>query len=180
MKTILFAAAVLLAGMRALPEQQIPAEPQYPDVFMRLDAGNLVPLERQTAVMKSKSAGFIVMSMKRVADLSGAKSDVRFHSAPAMEFVVRTAAPTAIDPGSVYLLRKLTVKKDSRELKFMSGHVTPFGSSLTRHPLGQDVLPVSFSKYGESSLKLTAHDLPPGEYALSRAYGTALFCFGVD
>jgi hypothetical protein len=43
-----------------------------------------------------------------------------------------------------------------------------------------DTLPVEFAKYGNSSFKMTTPALSPGEYALGRAYGPVMFCFGVD
>jgi hypothetical protein len=180
MKTLLLTGLLILVGMPALSEQEIPAEPQYAGVFTRLDAGKLVPLEHQTAVAKSTNRGFIVSSMKHLLKLKGAKSSVRFHSAPTLEFLVRMDRPGLMDPGSFYILRKLEVKQDSREMTFMSARVAPIGIFARRDLRTEGILPLEFSNYGQSSLKLTAHDLVPGEYALSRASGRQLFLFGMD
>ncbi len=40
--------------------------------------------------------------------------------------------------------------------------------------------PISFARYGTSSYRITATNLVPGEYALSRVYGQDVYCFGVD
>jgi hypothetical protein len=180
MKTILLAGIVLLAGMPALSQQELPAEPQRADVFMRLDAGKLLPLEHQRPVVKSKNRGFIVSSVTRLLKLKGATSTVRFHSAATLEFLVRMDRPGLMDPGSFYVLRKLQVKHDSREMTLMSARGTPIGVFAKRNLRAEGLLPLDFSNYGQASLKLTAHDLPPGEYAISRASGFSIFCFGVD
>jgi hypothetical protein len=156
------------------------AEPEFADVFFRLDAGKLIPLERQTAVIQAKASGFIVMSMKSASEFPGAKSPVRCTSGQPIDFVVRTPfASAAIDPSTIYVLRKLGMKKKSRELVIMSGHASPLGAS-TNSPLAEGVLTVAFAKYGTTSIKLTTAGLLPGEYAVSRQYGQTVFCFGVD
>ena len=170
--------ALLCAGL--LHGQDTVTEPEFSDVFFRLDAGKLIPLERQTAAIQGKASGFIVMSMKTASEFPGAKSPVRFTSGRPLEFVVRTLiASSTADPNSLFVLRKLGQKKKSRELIIMSGHASPLGAS-TNSPLAQGVLPVEFSKYGSSSIKMTTSTLAPGEYAVSRNYGQTVFCFGID
>lgn len=160
--------------------QETLSEPEFSDVFFRLDAGKLVPLERQTATIQGKASGFIVMSMKASSEFPGAKSPVRFHSYETLDFVVRFAlAPSAVDPNTLYVLRKLNGKKKSRELVFMAGHASPVGAS-TKTDLAEGVLPVTFARYGTSSIRMTTRSLPPGEYAISRPYAQTVFCFGVD
>jgi hypothetical protein len=160
--------------------QETVAEPEFADVFFRLDGGKLIPLERQTAIIQGKASGFIVMSMKSASEFPGAKSPVRFTSDRPLDFVVRTLlASSAVDPSTLYVLRKLGAKKKSRELVIMSGHASPLGAS-TNSPLAQGVLPVEFSRYGASSIRMTTMALPPGEYAVSRQFGQTVFCFGVD
>jgi hypothetical protein len=83
------------------------------------------------------------------------------------------------DPNSMYVLRKLEQRKNGRCLTVMAGHFSPVGGSVSTN-FAQGGLPVEFARYGGGSLKLTSGDLPPGEYAVSRAHGQALFCFGVD
>jgi hypothetical protein len=41
-------------------------------------------------------------------------------------------------------------------------------------------LPLAFARYGAFSYRVTASNLAPGEYALSRIYGQDVFCFGID
>jgi hypothetical protein len=155
-------------------------EPDFADIFSRLDEGKLIPLERQTAVIHGQAHGFIAVSMKSTSELPGSKSPVRFKAGGRMEFVVRSAvSPALVDPNTVYCLRKMASKKKTRELVFMSGHVSPVGMS-TNTNLAEGVLPVEFSRYGNSSLKMTVAELAPGEYAVGHVYGPAMFCFGVD
>src|ERR1039457_2670515 len=93
-------------------------------------------------------------------EIPGGKSSVRF-KAGQLDFIVRTAlAPSAVDPNSVYCLRKMNATKKRRELVIMAGHVSPVEGSSTVN-LARDALPVNFSKYGSSSLKLTTAELPP-------------------
>jgi hypothetical protein len=159
--------------------QAVTPEPEIADIFYRLDGYKLVPLERQQAEIHGDAHGFIVMSMKTAAEFPGAKSPVRFSSGH-LDFVVRSVIPvTAIDPNTIYSLRKLNSKKKSRELVIMSGHTSPVGMSTTRTP-AEGMLQVEFSSYGSSSLKMTTGELEPGEYAVGKPYGPAVFCFGVD
>jgi hypothetical protein len=157
------------------------AEPEFDNVFFELDAGKLIPLERQTAAIQGKASGFIVMSSKAASEFPGAKSTVRFRANQPLEFIVRSPiASTTVDPSTLYVLRRLNVKKKkSRELVIMAGHATPFGAS-TKTDLAEGVLPITFTHYGASSLRVTTGPLPPGEYALSQAYAQTVFCFGTD
>ena len=179
MRCAVLLATVFICAIVGWPQEAV-TEPEFADVFFRPDAGKLIPLERQTAVIQGKASGFIVMSMKSASEFPGAKSPVRFTSGQPIEFVVRTIpASTTVDPSTLYVPRKLGMKKKSRELIVMSGHASPLGAS-TNSPLAQGVLPVEFSRYGASSIKMTAPALQPGEYAVSRQYGQTVFCFGVD
>ena len=155
-------------------------EPEFSDIFFRLDSGKLLPLERETATIHGKAGGFIVVNMKAASEFPGVKSPVRAPENQPLVFVVRTlTATTAMDPNVLYTLRKLNVKKKTRELVMMSGRAVPFSVS-TKSDLAQGALPVEFAKYGASSLKMTTAPLPPGEYAVSRVGGQTVFCFGVD
>jgi hypothetical protein len=160
--------------------QETLPEPEFDNVFFRLEAGKLVPLERQTAIIQGKASGFIVMSMKASSEFPGAKSPVRFSSDQPLDFVVRSElAPSSVDPNMLYVLRKLNGKKKSRELIIMAGHASPLGAS-TKTDLAEGVLPVTFARYGASSIRMTTGPLPPGEYAISQANAQTVFCFGVD
>jgi hypothetical protein len=156
------------------------AEPEFDNVFFELDAGKLIPLERQTALIQGKASGFIVMSSKAASEFPGAKSTVRFRSNQPLEFIVRSPiASTTVDPSTLYVLRRLNAKKKSRELVIMTGHAAPFSAS-TKTDLAQGILPITFVHYGASSLKVTTGPLPSGEYALSQVYAQTVFCFGTD
>lgn len=170
---------VMLCSVAGVAQETLP-EPEFADVFFRLDAGKLVPLERQTAAIQGKASGFIIMSTKAASEFPGAKSPVRFRSDQPLDFVVRSAlAPSTVDPSTLYVLRKLNSKKKSRGLVIMAGHITPIGGS-TKTDLAQGVLPVTFAHYGTASLKMTTGPLQRGEYAVSQIYAQTVFCFGVD
>jgi hypothetical protein len=174
--TLLLVALCSLTG----PAQSTLPEPEFADAFFRLDADRLIPLERQTGYIQAKASGFIVMSMKSSFEFPGAKSPVRFRSDQSLDFVVRSPlAPSAVDPSTVYFLRRMNSKKKTRELSLMVGRASP-GSATMHNDPAQDALHVTFARYGSSSLKMTTGPLPPGEYALGRPYIQTVFCFGID
>jgi hypothetical protein len=156
-------------------------EPEFADTFAALSAsGDLVPLERETATIHAGGGGFMVASSKAAYEIPGEKSPVRFHSAPELVFVVRSSlAQTDTDPATFYVLRKLDPQKKNREIAFSTGHFTPLGGHVTTN-LNAGQLPLAFARYGASSYRVTASNLAPGEYALSRIYGQDVFCFGID
>jgi hypothetical protein len=158
--------------------QAVAPEPEFADVFYRLDGEKLIPLERQTATTKGGASGFIYVKMKMVSDFPGAKSPVRF-PAGALTFIVRTVPYASGDPNSMYVLRKLEQRKSGRRLTVMAGHFSPVGGSVSTN-FAQGGLPVEFARHGGGSLKMTTGALTAGEYAVSKAYGQAVFCFGVD
>jgi hypothetical protein len=179
MKLLTMALLVALCSV-AGPAQATLPEPEFADAFFRLDTNTLVPLERQTGYIQAKASGFIVMNMKSSFEFPGAKSPVRFRSDQPLDFVVRSPlAPSAVDPSTVYFLRRMQNKKKTRELSLMVGHASPGGATVNNNP-AQDALPVTFARYGNSSLKITTGPLPPGEYALGRPYIQTVFCFGID
>jgi hypothetical protein len=144
-------------------------EPDTNDVFYALQ-DKLVPLERQEAVWGRNG----------ISEILGGKSPVRFKSTERLEFIVRSPLVTsAANPNTVYSLRKLEPKKNKREMILVT-HAPPAGASA-KTGLAEGVLPVDFSKYGNSSYKLSAGPLLPGEYALGRAtLPQRVYCFGVD
>jgi len=162
------------------PPDQSVSEPEFAGVFYKLDSGKLIPLEREAATITGKARGFIVMSVKAVLAVPGGRSPVRFRAGEPLDFVVRSRfATSAVDPTAMYWLRKLAAKGDNRELLVTAGHATPVGAFM-KTTLTEGVLPVEFARYGSSSYRMTTPALPPGEYAVSRAYSQAVFCFGVD
>jgi hypothetical protein len=173
----------LFAGIAAVG-QQIP-EPTFNDVFFGLDsaAGKLVPLERQTATIRGKAKFGGYGGIKVASEFKPGKSPVRFRSGEQPQFVVRSFATAAstFDPNTLYVLRKLKKKGDKRELVMTESH-GPLGLGGATSNLAEGVLPVTFERFGEHSLKIAPEKpLPPGEYALSRRAGMMdLFCFGID
>src|SRR4051794_12931978 len=92
-------------------------EPDIADIFYVLDGTKLTLLERQSVTFHGSAHGFIVMSMKSSSEFAGGRSPVRLKGGQPLEFIVRTIIPpTAVDPGTIYCLRKLNVKKKTREL----------------------------------------------------------------
>jgi len=162
---------LLVLTLVAAAFAQTPPEPDANDVFYALQE-KLVPLELQQAAWGSKGAGFVGLGRKSVSEIPGGRSPVRFKSAIRLEFVVRSAAAaTPADPNTVYSLRKLAPKKNKREMILMAQKADP----------SEAVLPVDFSRYGNSSYKLAVGPLKPGEYALGRAtLPQRVFCFGID
>jgi hypothetical protein len=155
-------------------------EPEFNDVFAGLEAGKLITLERQTPIIQVKSSGFISVNMKTSSEIPGTKSPVRFSSGQPLDFVVRSmfASTPGIDPSTFYTLHRLDIKKKTRGLTMTTVHASVLGATANTDP--QAALPVTFSKYGASSIKVAAGLLPPGEYALKSIYSQSVFCFGVD
>jgi len=172
--------AICLTALIAFAQSPV-KEPEFADTFAALSvSGDLVPLEHETAAIRAGGGGFMVATSKAAYEIPGEKSPVRFHGAPELLFVVRSLlAQTDTDPATLYVLRKRDPKKKSREIAFSTGHFTPFGGHATTN-LNAGQIPITFSRYGTSSYRITVSNLAPGEYALSRLYGQDVFCFGVD
>jgi hypothetical protein len=155
-------------------------EPEASEVFYGLNAGQLLPLEREVAVVRGRAGGFIAIKVKGTLEFRGGRSPVRFRSGVPLKFVIRpTASTPAVDPFTAYCLRSLDSKKKVREIVITSGYATPLGASSTVNA-SKGVMPLTVSRYGEHSYIYTATDLPPGEYALSNTRGGLAFCFGVN
>src|SRR5437016_2503944 len=110
---------LLMMTLLAVPclEQTAMPDPEMADIFYRLNQDKLVPLERQAAAVHGNAHGFIVMTMKTASEFPGAKSPVRFKSGEKLDFVVRSVVPvSAVDPNTIFYLRKLNPKKKTREL----------------------------------------------------------------
>jgi hypothetical protein len=176
LSTLGILAALGASAQTADPDSKTVSEPEFAGVVFRLDAGKLIPLERQsTANIRTTTSGFMVVHAKSVWVFAGAKSSVRFGK-EALEFVARASAE--IDPAMIYHLRKLDSRKKTREMTLATARGTPFGASATNQT--DDALPVTFARYGSSSIKITVTILPPGEYAIQATPSQAVFCFGVD
>ena len=160
--------------------QTVVREPEFADVFFRVENGQLIALERQPITMKSGAHGFIVVNVKVTSRFPGGKSTVRFKGGEPLEFVVRSPLSAGdADPAMFFCLRKLDAKKDHREVTITGGRFTPVGGS-TSTTFQQGTIPVSFNKFGKTSYKLSTPVLPQGEYALGSIYPQVIFAFGVD
>ena len=58
------AIAVLMTSLVVGAAQEPVPEPEFAEVFVALDSGKLIPLERQTASVQGGGGGFIVASAK--------------------------------------------------------------------------------------------------------------------
>jgi hypothetical protein len=179
-KLFRFAGFIAIAA-GALSGQAV-VEPEFSDVFYRLDQGKLIPLERQAVNVKVKISPLLFVPLAGLAahtkgdlELDGARSPVRFQTGK-VEFVVRLPKQGEGDPDpeSLYHLRQLKSGHKNRTATVIRGSVV--GVSIRG---AEGVIAPQYSRYGTGSVKLTVK-LPPGEYALGRQHGQAVFCFGVD
>jgi hypothetical protein len=178
MKLALAASLIILFSGICWTQETV-VEPEFADVFFSLDSGKLIPLERQSASTQIKTSGFLVVNGKGVMAFPGKASPVRFHGGE-LVFIVRSqSAASGIDPTDLYHLRRLSVQKDQREILLTTVHVSRVGGSATSTRT-DGIIPLAFSRYGGSSYKVTASALAPGEYAIGRARGQTVFCFGID
>jgi hypothetical protein len=116
---------------------------------------------------------------KGVMAFPGKASPVRFPGGE-LVFIVRSqTAVSGIDPTDLYHLRRLTVKKDQREILLTTVHASPVGASV-KNTRTDGIIPLTFSRYGNPSYRITVSGLSAGEYAIGRANGQTVFCFGID
>src|SRR6266436_10194846 len=121
-----------LLGMVVCAGQTPVREPDFADVFFRLENGQLIALERQPITMKGGAHGFIVVNVKVTARFPAGKSTARFKVGEPLHFVVRSPLSAgAADPAMFYCLRKLDAKKDHREVTITGGRFTPLGGSTS-------------------------------------------------
>jgi hypothetical protein len=169
-------AGLLLVGVAAFA--QAPAEPEFANVFYRLDAGKLIALERPNTAIKAKAGPPIILGVvhaRSFIKFNGGKSPVRVPAAAELEFVVRAAS---FDPASLYNLRLLQSNKKQRTALLSTVHASIIGASM--QTALSDTIPIEFSHYGSGSLLIKVANLQPGEYAIGQMYGPSVFCFGVD
>jgi len=171
-------AAITASGQTAAADSTSVFEPEFAQVVFRLDAGRLLPLERQFPTStRTNTSGFLVMNSRSAWEFAGAKSNVRFSSGATLELVVRPPSDRH-DPAMMYHLRRLDSKKQTRELVLFKMRSSPFGTSMSQ--TGPGDLPLTFARYGWASIKITVPGLQPGEYAIQVEPFQMLFCFGVD
>lgn len=151
-------------------------EPEFSGVFFALDGTKLVQLERQNVGVQATFGGTMVMKGKAAIKFPGAHSQIRLRSAQSLGFVVKSSSDA--DPGALYHLRRLEINKGEREVVILTERASPLGASARTNE--QSIVSVEYSRYGSSSVKLTATSLPLGEYAIGARGGKTVFCFGVD
>jgi hypothetical protein len=177
-----FAGIITVGGQQSEPARNL-TEPEFANVFFRLVDGKLIPLERQTATIHLHAGGFIVHDASGEGEVQGARSPVRFQHADKLDLVVRCPAALADeDPDTVYHLRVLDAKKRARKWLFASGEGVG-GVHVSVESRSESILPVKWSKYGDSSLIMNTGSLPAGEYAVGKVQPGGIitvFCFGVD
>jgi hypothetical protein len=152
-------------------------EPEYLGVFFFLDSttGALVPLERQTPEVKSRSKSLGLRGGESSFEFKGSKSPVRFTADQRLEFVVRVSSQQ-IDPVDAIQFFSFESKQGTRELVLYKESFKRTGSVVMER-----VIRFNAVKYGESSFKVTpAQNLPPGEYSLGAMHRGDGFCFGID
>jgi hypothetical protein len=183
-------ALIVLAAMAIMPvaaqdtKPTADAEPEFSNVFFGLVDGKLIPLERQIASVHVK--GGVLSGFSGFGELSGPHSPVRFSHANNLQLIVKPLANENHDPNqdpdTIYHVREVKSKKKVREWLF--GKVT---ASHYYNRLGEGLLPVKWTKYGNQSLRVTLGSLPAGEYCASplgqevaEQRVVTVFCFGVD
>ena len=157
-------------------EAQKVQEPEYLGTFFLLDSSsNLVPLERQRPQTKTQAAG--LDGWKRIVEIKGEKSDVRFKQGQKLEFVVLVSSQQT-DPQGIIQFFSLETTKGKRQLLVVK--TNSMGTSA-KTVVNEKAIPFNATKYGTSSFKITpAQNLPPGEYALGVPSNNDAFYFGID
>jgi hypothetical protein len=173
----LVVAVNLLKGQQS--ETAKPIEPDLLGVVFYLSSSDHIiralPKEQWKAVGKAK-AGWSSVNSVGSLQLSGAASSFRVPVSDTSEFVFKVSK----DPESAKLFMcSQNAKKGFRQVDIVeekrSAH--PFGrATVTKEHLSG--VPVEVVKYGESSYKLAARGLAPGEYAILS--GGAVFSFGIQ
>ena len=157
-----------------------PGDKPQSGVFEGIVGSSTIPLEHVTATIVSRSGGFMFASAHAAYQIEGAKSPVRFNHGSTLTF--EEGEPAAVfgsDPSSSVILRKLTVTKKLRQAVFMNAKAYPFGGKSSTN-LMSGRIPVTVTREEDGSLRISATNLAPGEYALSAPYALDWYCFGVD
>jgi hypothetical protein len=154
-------------------------EPQYSQQYNAVVGGQLVVLERQTAVTDTKSRRFFVItpSTKVFESIKNPASPIRV--GPNTHFVVRISVGDR-DPQTLIHLQKLTPAKTDRQVPIITYKVSLIpGGGVNHKRAPDDPIPINIQKYGEKSLEIIPQQaLEPGEYAFMAGHEAQ--CFGVD
>lgn len=176
---IILSAVFLVAQNVSAQETKKVQEPEFTGVVYFLDSttGNLIDLERQLPVAKSKMKAFGYGGMNISLEMDGEKSPIRFKSNQKLKFVVRVIDPRE-DPNGTFGISSYESKKGKRVKSVIK--VKPLGLG-TSTPNAPQTLEVKFSRYGESSMTMEIlSEFVPGEYCVGHASSKANFCFGID
>jgi hypothetical protein len=172
------AAGPATSGTSIKGQQGEPAKFLEPDVlgvvfYLDFSAHTItaLPKEKWIAVGKSKP-GFASVSAIGSLQLSGISSSFRVPASDTSEFVFKTADP---DHVKLYMCSQDKKKGFRRADVIAIKNTGVFQKTSTRTSI--DSVDVEIAKYGESSYKLTAKSLAPGEYVI--LFGDEAFTFGV-
>ena len=153
--------AFLISGLAAGLASTAHAAEAVAEGFTGFAADGAIPLERQTAVMKSKTRDPVGAVMVNFYQLWGSRSRVRFTPATVPSFVVN--GPADADPLTRYALFRLAVAKGARHLE--TGRTIPNGQTNLNIQARSKVA-FTAARYGADFFKLeVAAPLEPGEYA---------------
>ena len=181
----ILSASVVLAlayvGAAVAQEAAKSTEPEYVNSFFLLDpAGSLEPLERQPVGVGAHTRLMGLGGMGVSYEIQKDRSPIRVVAGARIEAVVRLENHD-VDPATLVLLYPLKVDKGKRQL-LITG--VGFMGSRSKSDLQSKQLEMSFTKYGQASLKITpTAPLAPGEYAFaiqSKDQQPTAYCFGVD
>jgi hypothetical protein len=159
-------------------------EPDYVGVFFRLNPtnGELIPLERQNTEMRTSRADiFVAVDTKRMAQIEGEKSPVRFKRGEKLDFIVKLNSQQN-DPQSQIGFVLFESVKGKRQWVLAKGSASTLSANGSAGDISQNkMVPYNVAKYGESSFKISpVEQLLPGEYVLGIKGVPVSFCFGVD
>jgi hypothetical protein len=184
--------AFLITGLAAGLASTADAAEAVNEGFAGLSTRGAISLERQTAVLKSKSRDPVGAVLVIFYQLWGSRSRVRFTAETIPSFVVN--GPADADPQARYALFRLAAAKGARHLE--TGRSIPAGQTNLDIQARSKVA-FTAARYGADFFKLdVTAPLTPGEYAWVKAealstkfYGiggqsgdpqASVFAFGVD
>jgi len=178
--TTLFALAITVPLRGQTPSKV--QEPAYVNSFFLVDPdANLKPLEREPVGVGGRVKALGFGGAEVTYQIQNEHSPVRVAAGSPVEIIVRLERQD-VDPATVVLLYPLKLAKGQRQVLINSAH--PF-SGRTKSDLQTSQVQLTFTKYGESSLKVVPQAaLAPGEYAITvQTQGNnqpPAYCFGVD
>jgi hypothetical protein len=154
-------------------------EPEYNYVYQYLDTSNAPPsMERQAPNITFKTKFLGYGGARSMYEINGKKSLIRFRNDQKIEIIARRIPPST-DPAMVIKFFRFEEKKAKRELLIAKVGLMGLGSASINPEQGE--FPFNTSKYDNYSLEVVpAQSRAPGEYGISSALSSHVFCFGVD